>query len=138
MAGTLYLCATPIGNLEDISLRVLRLLRECDVVAVEDTRHTLKLLNHFEITTPLVSYHEHNKAAKGPQLVQLLQEGKNIALVTDAGMPGISDPGEDLVRLCYEAEVPVTVAPGPWADDDLCLKDFCRRTKRNGRRCWNG
>ena len=112
MAGTLYLCATPIGNLEDISLRVLRLLRECDVVAAEDTRHTLKLLNHFEITTPLVSYHEHNKAAKGPQLVQLLQEGKNIALVTDAGMPGISDPGEDLVRLCYEAEVPVTVAPG--------------------------
>ena len=112
MAGTLYLCATPIGNLEDISLRVLRLLRECDVVAAEDTRHTLKLLNHFEITTPLVSYHEHNKAAKGPQLVQLLQEGKNIALVTDAGMPGISDPGEDLVRLWYEAEVPVTVAPG--------------------------
>ncbi len=112
MAGTLYLCATPIGNLEDISLRVLRLLRECDLVAAEDTRHTLKLLNHFEITTHLVSYHEHNKEAKGPQLVQLLQEGKNIALVTDAGMPGISDPGEDLVRLCYEAGIAVTVAPG--------------------------
>lgn len=112
MAGTLFLCATPIGNLEDISLRVLRLLRECDVVAAEDTRHTLKLLNHFEISTPLTSYHEHNKAAKGPQLVKLLEEGKNIALVTDAGMPGISDPGEDLIRLCYEANILVTVAPG--------------------------
>ena len=112
MTGTLYLCATPIGNLEDMTLRVLRLLKECDLIAAEDTRQTLKLLNHFGITTPMTSYYEHNKAVKGPQLLKALQEGKQIALVTDAGMPGISDPGEDLVRLCYANDVPVTVAPG--------------------------
>ena len=112
MSGTLYLCATPIGNLEDITLRVLRLLESVDVIAAEDTRNTLKILNHFEIKTPMTSYHEHNKAGKGPVLVERLKAGENIALVTDAGMPGISDPGADLVLLCREAGVPVTVAPG--------------------------
>jgi len=112
MAGTLYLCATPIGNLDDMTLRVLKLLETADIIAAEDTRNTLKLLNHFEIKTPMTSYHEHNKAEKGPKLVERLLAGKNIALVTDAGMPGISDPGADLVKLCYEAGVPVTVAPG--------------------------
>ncbi|NCC14833.1 MAG: 16S rRNA (cytidine(1402)-2'-O)-methyltransferase [Clostridia bacterium] len=112
MAGTLYLCATPIGNLEDITLRTLKLLESVDVIAAEDTRNTLKLLNRYEIKTPMTSYHEHNKAGKGPFLIEKLLAGENIALVTDAGMPGISDPGADLVKLCYEAEVPVTVAPG--------------------------
>ncbi len=112
MAGTLYLCATPIGNLQDMTLRVLHILKQVDVIAAEDTRNTLKLLNHYEIKTPMTSYHEHNKAQKGPQLVQRLQNGENIALVTDAGMPGISDPGADLLRLCQEAGVHVTVAPG--------------------------
>ena len=112
MAGTLYLCATPIGNLDDMTLRVLKILEQADVIAAEDTRNTLKLLNHFEIKTPLTSYHEHNKIQKGIQLIERLQNGENIALVTDAGMPGISDPGADLVKLCYEADIPVTVAPG--------------------------
>lgn len=112
MAGTLYLCATPIGNLEDITLRVLRLLESVDVIAAEDTRNTLKLLNHFEIKTPMTSYHEHNKASKGAILVERLLAGESVALVTDAGMPGISDPGADLVQLCHAAGVPVTVAPG--------------------------
>lgn len=115
MSGTLYLCGTPIGNLEDITLRVLRLLRECDLIAAEDTRHTRKLLNHFEINTPLTSYHEHNKQTKGLYLIEKLQEGKNIVLVSDAGMPGISDPGEDLVCLCYENDIPITCVPGPVA-----------------------
>ena len=112
MAGTLYLCATPIGNLEDMTLRVLEILKTSDVIAAEDTRNTRKLLNHFAIQTPMTSYHEHNKAVKGPQLVERLRKGEQIALVTDAGMPGISDPGADLVRLCYAADIPVTVAPG--------------------------
>ncbi len=111
-AGTLYLCATPIGNLEDITLRTLKLLESVNVIAAEDTRNTLKLLNRFEIKTPMTSYHEHNKVGKGPFLVEKLLNGESIALVTDAGMPGISDPGADLVKLCYEAGVPVTVAPG--------------------------
>jgi 16S rRNA (cytidine1402-2'-O)-methyltransferase len=112
MAGTLYLCATPIGNLEDITLRTLKLLESVNVIAAEDTRNTLKLLNRYEIKTPMTSYHEHNKIGKGPFLIEKLLAGENIALVTDAGMPGISDPGADLVKLCYEAGVPVTVAPG--------------------------
>lgn len=112
MTGTLYLCATPIGNLDDISLRVLHLLQTVDIIAAEDTRNTRKLLNHFEIKTPMTSYHEHNKAAKGAQLIERLQNGENIALVSDAGMPGISDPGADLVQLCHAAVIPVTVAPG--------------------------
>ena len=112
MYGTLYLCATPIGNLGDITFRVIELLKECDLIAAEDTRNTLKLLNHFNIDTPMTSYHEHNKFSKGPVLLEKLKEGKNIALVTDAGMPGISDPGEDMARLCRQEGIPVTVAPG--------------------------
>jgi len=111
----LYICGTPIGNLEDMTYRVVRVLSEVDLIAAEDTRQSVKLLNHFDIKTPLTSYYEHNKDVKGPQLIKLLQEGKDIALVTDAGMPGISDPGEDLIELCYENNVPVTVVPGPTA-----------------------
>ncbi|GKX32228.1 ribosomal RNA small subunit methyltransferase I [Vallitalea longa] len=112
MSGKLYLVATPIGNLEDITYRAVRLLNEVDVIAAEDTRHTKKLLNHFDIDTPLTSYHEHNKMEKGPYLVKKLEDGINIALVTDAGTPGISDPGEDLVKLCLENNIEVTSAPG--------------------------
>lgn len=112
MSGTLYLCATPIGNLEDITFRVLRTLKEVDLIAAEDTRNSLKLLNHFDIHTPMTSYHEFNKIEKANQLVAKLKEGKNIALITDAGTPGISDPGEDIVRICYEEGVPVTSLPG--------------------------
>ena len=111
----LYICGTPIGNLEDMTYRVVRVLSEVDLIAAEDIRQSVKLLNHFDIKTPLTSYYEHNKDVKGPQLIKLLQEGKDIALVTDAGMPGISDPGEDLIKLCYENNVPVTVVPGPTA-----------------------
>ena len=115
MAGTLYLCATPIGNLEDITLRVLQTLREVDVIAAEDTRNSRKLLNRFEIKTPMTSYHEYNKYDKGRQLIEQLLSGKNVAVITDAGMPGISDPGEELVRMAHEAGVPVTVLPGACA-----------------------
>lgn len=115
MQGTLYLCATPIGNLEDITMRVLRVLQEVDVIAAEDTRNSIKLLNHFQIKTPMTSYHEYNKIEKGHDLVRQLLEGKNIALITDAGTPGISDPGEELVKMCYEAGVTVTSLPGPAA-----------------------
>ena len=115
MAGKLYLCATPIGNLEDITYRVLRTLKEVDLIAAEDTRNSIKLLNHFEIKTPMTSYHEFNKIDKAYQLVDKLREGKNIALITDAGTPGISDPGEDLVRICYEEGIEVTSLPGPAA-----------------------
>lgn len=115
MSGMLYLCATPIGNLEDITYRVLRILKEVDLIAAEDTRNSIKLLNHFEIKTPMTSYHEYNKYEKGRYLVEQMQEGKNIALITDAGTPGISDPGEELVAMCYEAGIPVTSLPGPAA-----------------------
>ncbi len=115
MYGTLYLCGTPIGNLGDMTLRVIELLKECDIIAAEDTRNTLKLLNHFDIQKTLVSYHEHNKFQKGPKLIEKLKNGTNIALVTDAGMPGISDPGADMVRLCQAEGIPVTAAPGPTA-----------------------
>lgn len=115
MAGKLYLCATPIGNLDDISYRVLKTLKEVDLIAAEDTRHTIKLLNHFEIKTPMTSYHEFNKIDKARYLVQQMAEGVNIALVTDAGTPGISDPGEELVKQCYEAGIEVTSLPGPAA-----------------------
>ena len=110
--GTLYLCATPIGNLEDITYRVLRTLKEVDLIAAEDTRNSIRLLNHFEIKTPMTSYHEYNKIDKAYQLVAKMREGKNIALITDAGTPGISDPGEDIVRICYEEGIPVTSLPG--------------------------
>ena len=113
--GTLYLCATPIGNLEDMTFRAVRILKEVDVIAAEDTRNSVKLLNHFDIHTPMTSYHEFNKIDKGQYLVKRLPEGENIALITDAGMPGISDPGEELVRMCRDAGVPVTAVPGACA-----------------------
>ncbi len=112
MQGKLYLCATPIGNLEDITLRVLRTLEEVDLIAAEDTRNSIKLLNHFEIKTPMTSYHEYNKIEKAYQLVDKMKSGLNVALITDAGTPGISDPGEDLVRICYESGIEVTSLPG--------------------------
>lgn len=112
MQGKLYLCATPIGNLEDITLRVLRTLKEVDLIAAEDTRNSIKLLNHFQIKTPMTSYHEYNKIEKAYQLVEKMQQGQNIALITDAGTPGISDPGEELVRICQEAGISITSLPG--------------------------
>ena len=112
MGGTLYLCATPIGNLEDITLRVLRTLKEVDLIAAEDTRNSIKLLNHFEIKTPMTSYHEFNKYEKAEVLIEKLREGMNIALITDAGTPGISDPGEVLVRRVFEEGISVTSLPG--------------------------
>lgn len=115
MSGTLYLCATPIGNLEDMTLRALRVLKEVDLIAAEDTRNSIKLLNHFGIHTPMTSYHEYNKFDKGQQLIGQLLEGKDIALVTDAGTPGISDPGEELVRMAHRAGVAVTALPGACA-----------------------
>lgn len=110
--GTLYLCATPIGNLDDITVRCLNTLRECDMIACEDTRHSLKLLNHFDIHKPLTSYYEHNKKEKGEYIISELKSGKNVALVTDAGTPAISDPGEDLVRMCIEEGIRVVPVPG--------------------------
>ncbi len=110
--GLLYLCATPIGNLEDITFRVIRTLKEVDLIAAEDTRNSIKLLNHFEIKTPMTSYHEHNKVEKARVLVDKMRAGTNIALITDAGTPGISDPGEELVRQCHEAGIQVTSLPG--------------------------
>lgn len=115
MSGKLYLCATPIGNLEDLSFRVLKTLKEVDLIAAEDTRHSIKLLNHFEIKTPMTSYHEFNKIEKAKYLVNKLKDGTNIALITDAGTPGISDPGEELVKQAYEAGITVTSLPGPAA-----------------------
>lgn len=115
MSGILYLCATPIGNLEDISYRILRTLKEVDLIACEDTRNSIRLLNHFEIKTPMTSYHEYNKIDKAHYLVSLLQEGKNIALITDAGTPAISDPGEALVRIARDAGIEITSLPGPCA-----------------------
>ena len=113
--GCLYIVATPIGNLEDISFRALRILSEADLIAAEDTRHTLKLLNHYEIKKPLVSYYEHNKRERSKELILQLESGKNIALVTDAGTPGISDPGEDIVKLAIENDIPVIMVPGSTA-----------------------
>jgi len=115
MQGKLYLCATPIGNLEDITLRVLRTLQEVDLIAAEDTRNSIRLLNHFNIKTPMTSYHEYNKIEKAYQLVEKMRQGQNVALITDAGTPGISDPGEDFVRICQESGISVTSLPGPAA-----------------------
>ncbi|WP_425805825.1 16S rRNA (cytidine(1402)-2'-O)-methyltransferase [Desulfitobacterium sp. Sab5] len=111
--GTLYVCATPIGNLGDITLRVLEVLREVDVIAAEDTRHSRKLLEHFGITTPLTSYHQHNEKGKSQELLRRLQDGESIALISDAGMPGISDPGYEVIHMCLEEKVPLDVLPGP-------------------------
>lgn len=115
MAGMLYICATPIGNLEDITLRTLRILEEVDLIAAEDTRHSIKLLNHFEIKTPMTSYHEFNKYDKATALVEKMKQGMNVALITDAGTPAISDPGEELVKQCHAAGIEVTSLPGPSA-----------------------
>lgn len=129
MTGKLYLCGTPIGNLEDLTLRVIRVLREVDLIAAEDTRQTLKLLNHLDIKKTMISYHEHNKFEKGPEIIKRLREGLNIALVTDAGMPGVSDPGEDLVRLCIDEGIDVEAVPGVTASiTALVLSGFS--TKR--------
>jgi 16S rRNA (cytidine1402-2'-O)-methyltransferase len=113
--GTLYLVATPIGNLEDITFRAIRILQEADLIAAEDTRHTGKLLHHYQIETPQISYHEHNARSRIPQLIEKLQAGQTIALVSDAGMPGISDPGYELVCACAEAGIIVSPIPGPAA-----------------------
>lgn len=115
MAGMLYLCATPIGNLGDMTPRVVETLRQVDIIAAEDTRNSIKLLNHFEITTPMTSYHEYNKVEKAHQLIAKMQEGQDVALITDAGTPAISDPGEVLVAMCHEAGIAVTSLPGPAA-----------------------
>lgn len=115
MSGTLYLCATPIGNLQDMTPRVVETLQTVDVIAAEDTRNSIKLLNHFDIHTPMTSYHEYNKVEKARQLVSQLQSGQNIALITDAGTPAISDPGEVLVQMCLESNIRVTSLPGPAA-----------------------
>lgn len=112
MSGILYLCATPIGNLEDMTFRAVRILKEADLIAAEDTRNSLKLLQHFDIRTPMTSYHEFNKIEKARTLLEKLEEGKNIALITDAGTPGISDPGEELVSMCYERGIEVNAVPG--------------------------
>ncbi len=111
--GTLYVCATPIGNLGDITLRVLDTLREVDLIAAEDTRHSRKLLQHYQIDTRMTSYHEHNEKKKSLELVEKLKSGQTIALISDAGLPGISDPGCELIRLCYAEDIPVDVLPGP-------------------------
>lgn len=131
MQGKLYVAATPIGNLKDMSQRAQEVLKEVDLIAAEDTRNTIKLLNHFDIKTPMTSYHEYNKIEKAYELVKLIKEGKNIALVSDAGMPGISDPGEDLVRICYENGIEVGVIPGAsavvsaLAISGLATRRFC-------------
>lgn len=115
MSGKLFLCPTPIGNLDDITLRTLNVLKSVDLIAAEDTRVSIKLLNHFSIQKPLTSYYEHNKREKGSYLLEKLLNGETIAIITDAGMPGISDPGEDLVRLCIQNGIPVEALPGPCA-----------------------
>ena len=134
MAGKLYLCATPIGNLDDITFRVLETLKNVDVIAAEDTRHTIKLLNHFDIKTPMTSYHEFNKIDKARVLVEDLKAGKNIALVSDAGTPGISDPGEELVKFCQEAGIEVTSLPGPAA----CITALTMSGLSTRRFCFEG
>ena len=130
--GKLYLCATPIGNLEDITYRVVRILKEVDIIGAEDTRNSVKLLNHFEIKTPMTSYHEFNKYDKAKQLVEMMKEGKNIAIITDAGTPGISDPGEEVVRQCFEAGIQVTSLPGPAA----CITALTMSGQKTRRFCF--
>lgn len=132
MAGKLYLCATPIGNLEDITYRVVRILNEVDLIGAEDTRNSIKLLNHFDIKTPMTSYHEFNKYDKAKQLVEMMKEGKNIAIITDAGTPGISDPGEEVVRQCFEAGIQVTSLPGPAA----CITALTMSGQKTRRFCF--
>ena len=147
MTGILYLCATPIGNLGDMTPRVVETLRSVDLIAAEDTRNSLKLMTHFEIHTPMTSYHEYNKVEKAYTLIAKLQEGQNIALITDAGTPAISDPGEVLVRMCLEAGIRVTSLPGAlhvsrrsrcrgFRPDGFALKVFCRRIKKSAPKSW--
>ena len=142
MSGKLYLCATPIGNLEDMTYRVVRTLGEVDLIAAEDTRNSVKLLNHFGIKTPMTSYHEYNKIEKGKKLIEKLKDGMQIALVTDAGTPGVSDPGEELVKMCYEEGIESHIPA--WSSgvyygidvvrdfrqEDLRLRHFCRQIKK--------
>lgn len=129
--GILYIVATPIGNLEDITLRAIRILKEVDIIAAEDTRHTLKLLNHLEISKPLISYHRHNEEVKSDILIEKLQEGKNIALVSDAGTPGICDPGEEIIKKCIQLDIQIVPIPGACAmiNSLICsgidTKEFC-------------
>lgn len=132
MPGTLYLCATPIGNLEDITFRVVRILKEVDLIGAEDTRNSIKLLNHFEIKTPMTSYHEYNKYDKAEELVNKLKEGKNIAIITDAGTPGISDPGEEIVKACIREGIKVTSLPGPAA----CITALTMSNEKTRRFCF--
>ena len=115
MSGKLYICPTPIGNLEDITYRTLRVLNEVDLIAAEDTRHSIRLLNHFDISKPLTSYHDHNQNTKGDYLINKLLDGENIAVISDAGMPGISDPGEQIIRQAIENNIEVEVLPGATA-----------------------
>ncbi len=132
MAGKLYLCATPIGNLEDMTFRAVRVLKEVDLIAAEDTRNSIKLLNHFEITTKMTSYHEYNKYDKAAYLVEKILQGLNVALITDAGTPGISDPGEELVRQCLAAGISVTSLPGACA----CINGLIISGFPTGRFCF--
>ena len=147
MAGKLYLCATPIGNLQDMTPRVIETLQAVDLIAAEDTRNSMKLMNHFEIHTPMTSYHEYNKIEKAKYLIEQLQEGKNIALITDAGTPAISDPGEVLVAMCHEAGIVVTSLPGPAAcitaltlsglsTRRFCFEGFLPPDKKEKKRFW--
>lgn len=128
------MCATPIGNLEDMSFRAVRVLKEADLIAAEDTRNSLRLLNHFNIHTPMTSYHEYNRIERGRELLAQMQEGRQVALITDAGMPGISDPGEDLVRLCRENGIEVTVVPGACA----CVSALAVSGLNTRRFCFEG
>ena len=129
--GTLYLVATPIGNLDDITLRAIKVLKEADLIAAEDTRHTLKLLNHLEISKPMISYHRHNEELRSEHLIKELKEGKNIALVSDAGTPGISDPGEEIVKECIKGNIKIIPVPGACAfvnaliTSGISTKEFC-------------
>ena len=149
MAGKLYLCPTPIGNLDDITKRVLDTLKAVDLIAAEDTRNSLNLLRHFEIRTPMISYHQHNEQERTQELTEKLKNGAQIALITDAGTPGISDPGQVLVRRCHEEGIEVTSLPGPCAfvtaltlsgldSRRFVFEGFLPFEKRRGSRCWNG
>ena len=140
--GKLYLCATPIGNLEDMPVRAIRVMKEADLIAAEDTRNSIKLINHFEIDTPMTSYHEYNKFDKAKLLVKKMLEGETVALITDAGTPGISDPGEELVKQCIESGIDVIPVPGPAACINaliisglstrrFCFEAFCQQKKKS-------
>lgn len=145
MKGKLFVCPTPIGNLEDITFRTLNVLKEVDLIAAEDTRHSIRLLNHFNISKPLTSYHEHNKSSKGRVIIDKIIEGENVAIITDAGMPGISDPGEDIIRLAIEEEIYIEVLPGATAfvtalvgsglgTSKFAFEGFLDRDKKNRRK----